>query len=235
MKCTICGAETGKSWKRYCYPHWKQYVAPNKARTRRRAPLSPSLPNVSHTSVNSRAAAARKPGRFADIVGAVFGWAILLGIFGGPVGFAVYDNLESSDDANSATAIPSYDSQPAFEYAPNPTRTPQPTNSLPISWPFQTTAPQFGATSYTVQSGDSWWAIAEKFGVTLDSLLIANGHNYATDPLYAGDILVIPSSGFNPVFIPYQGNGGGPTLCRDGTYSHSSGRGTCSHHGGIAR
>lgn len=36
-------------------------------------------------------------------------------------------------------------------------------------------------------------------------------------------------------FIPYAGNGGGPTRCRDGTYSHSSGRGTCSHHGGIAR
>lgn len=36
-------------------------------------------------------------------------------------------------------------------------------------------------------------------------------------------------------FIPYAGNGGGPTLCRDGSYSHSNGRGTCSHHGGIAR
>ena len=35
-------------------------------------------------------------------------------------------------------------------------------------------------------------------------------------------------------FIPYAGNGGGPTRCRDGSYSHSSGRGTCSHHGGIA-
>lgn len=36
-------------------------------------------------------------------------------------------------------------------------------------------------------------------------------------------------------FIPYKGNGRGPTLCRDNTWSHSSGRGTCSHHGGIAR
>ncbi len=34
-------------------------------------------------------------------------------------------------------------------------------------------------------------------------------------------------------FIPYKGNGGGPTTCADGTRSHSSGRGTCSHHGGI--
>ena len=36
-------------------------------------------------------------------------------------------------------------------------------------------------------------------------------------------------------FIPYAGNGRGPTLCADGSWSHSSGRGTCSHHGGIAR
>ncbi len=35
-------------------------------------------------------------------------------------------------------------------------------------------------------------------------------------------------------FIAYAGNGGGPTLCSDGSLSHSSGRGTCSHHGGIA-
>lgn len=35
-------------------------------------------------------------------------------------------------------------------------------------------------------------------------------------------------------FIPYAGNGGGPTLCSDGSMSHSSGRGTCSHHGGVA-
>jgi hypothetical protein len=35
-------------------------------------------------------------------------------------------------------------------------------------------------------------------------------------------------------FIPYPGNGRGPTPCSDGTYSHSSGSGTCSHHGGIS-
>lgn len=35
-------------------------------------------------------------------------------------------------------------------------------------------------------------------------------------------------------YIPYEGNGGGPTVCADGMISNSSGRGTCSHHGGIA-
>jgi hypothetical protein len=34
-------------------------------------------------------------------------------------------------------------------------------------------------------------------------------------------------------FLPYPGNGRGPTLCSDGSYSRSSGSGTCSHHGGI--
>ena len=31
-------------------------------------------------------------------------------------------------------------------------------------------------------------------------------------------------------FIPYAGNGRGPTVCNDGTVSHSAGRGTCSGH-----
>lgn len=35
-------------------------------------------------------------------------------------------------------------------------------------------------------------------------------------------------------FIPYRGNGGGPTLCNDGMYSRSSGSGTCAHHGGVS-
>lgn len=48
----------------------------------------------------------------------------------------------------------------------------------------------------------------------------------------ANRYVCIPTS--TPVYIPYPGNGGGPTICSDGTTSHSSGRGTCSHHGGIA-
>ena len=35
-------------------------------------------------------------------------------------------------------------------------------------------------------------------------------------------------------YIPYEGNGRGPTLCADGKWSRSSGRGTCSHHGGVS-
>jgi hypothetical protein len=43
-----------------------------------------------------------------------------------------------------------------------------------------------------------------------------------------------PASAPSYVTIPYPGNGGGPTLCADGSVSGSSGRGTCSHHGGIS-
>ena len=37
---------------------------------------------------------------------------------------------------------------------------------------------------------------------------------------------------FKP-YAPAYSNYGPSALCRDGTYSYSSGRGTCSHHGGV--
>jgi len=36
-----------------------------------------------------------------------------------------------------------------------------------------------------------------------------------------------------PRSLPYSSGGGGATLCTDGTVSGSTGRGTCSYHGGI--
>jgi hypothetical protein len=41
-----------------------------------------------------------------------------------------------------------------------------------------------------------------------------------------------PAPATGPTLV-YPGNGGGPTTCSDGSISHSSGRGTCSGHGGI--
>jgi len=59
-------------------------------------------------------------------------------------------------------------------------------------------------------------------------------------PVYDEPVSTVGSSSvfstFNPsagTFIPYAGNGRGPTLLADGTWSHSAGRGTGSHHGGI--
>ena len=70
---------------------------------------------------------------------------------------------------------------------------------------------------------------------------------YAKPP--SGDVVLVPTRTPTPPparptalagqpsgpFIAYPGNGRGPTQCRDGSVSHSAGRGTCSHHGGIAR
>ena len=42
-----------------------------------------------------------------------------------------------------------------------------------------------------------------------------------------------PSKPYTP-YTPVYNNYGPSALCRDGTYSYSSGRGTCSHHGGVA-
>jgi conserved hypothethical protein len=43
-----------------------------------------------------------------------------------------------------------------------------------------------------------------------------------------------PSKPYTP-YTPAYSNYGPSALCRDGTYSYSSGRGTCSHHGGVAQ
>ncbi|MDL4842962.1 cell wall hydrolase [Aquibacillus rhizosphaerae] len=48
------------------------------------------------------------------------------------------------------------------------------------------------AASYIVQSGDSFWTISNKFGVTLSNLQKTN--NRTGSVLYAGETLTIPSS-----------------------------------------
>lgn len=104
--------------------------------------------------------------------------------------------------------------------------------------------------TYVVQYGDGWWDIARSQGTSMGDLLAVNGATTATQ-LHPGQVLQLPAGGARPdtgarnqaspvprsapqpgPFIPYRGNGFGPTPCADGSWSHSSGRGTCSHHGG---
>ena len=111
--------------------------------------------------------------------------------------------------------------------------------------------------AYSLKAGDTPDNVAARYGLTRATL---DGLNpgLETRGLHVGDVIYLPAGaqlvpasapttapvrvaapppGSTPSgpFIPYPGNGGGPTQCRDGTVSHSSGRGTCSHHGGEAR
>lgn len=49
-----------------------------------------------------------------------------------------------------------------------------------------------GYTTYTVQKGDTYWTISQKYGVSLSSLLSANGASQSS-VLYVGDSVKIPS------------------------------------------
>ena len=72
-------------------------------------------------------------------------------------------------------------------------------NEKSILYPGQTiTIPDSGAgyTNYTVQKGDTYWIISQKYSVSLDELLrINNATNNSM--LYIGDTVKIPSSGEN--------------------------------------
>ena len=55
-------------------------------------------------------------------------------------------------------------------------------------------------TTYTVQSGDSLWSIANRFGVTVNDLKSANG--LTSNLLSVGQVLIIPTSGSNTPVNP---------------------------------
>lgn len=57
------------------------------------------------------------------------------------------------------------------------------------------------STTYTVQSGDSLWSIANKFGVTVNELKQAN--NLTSNLLSVGQVLVIPDNNVDTGFSTY--------------------------------
>lgn len=114
--------------------------------------------------------------------------------------------------------------------------------------PFNPTAP-----FATAQCNDGWFSFSQTRdgtcsghgGVmlwvtepgTADALATSRTADRATDIAnYAAGIQtqLSWSSGSGSPFIPYAGNGQGPTVCNDNMVSHSAGQGTCSHHGGEA-
>ncbi|MEO8538124.1 MAG: LysM peptidoglycan-binding domain-containing protein [bacterium] len=165
------------------------------------------------------------------------------------IGVGVYVSNEARDEPARAA-----------EPAPTTYSTARPSTPTPVVR--IATVAGAATRSYTIVSGDSWTGIAARFGLTPGALYEANGLSGPTKALYAGTVILVPSSASSgsaggsaggaalapsptrtptrssvptgPT-IPYPGNGGGPTQCRDGSVSNSSGSGTCSHHGGIAR
>ncbi len=62
---------------------------------------------------------------------------------------------------------------------------------LAVAMILSCTAGVFAATTYTVRSGDSLWAIANRYGTTVSALRSANGLSGST--IYAGQKLLIPT------------------------------------------
>ncbi len=71
--------------------------------------------------------------------------------------------------------------------APTPASTQPPDNTTPAP------PPASGGGTYTVQAGDTLWAISQQFGVTVADLMAANGLNATL--IFVGQVLVIPGSG----------------------------------------
>lgn len=65
-------------------------------------------------------------------------------------------------------------------------------NLLSGSAPGPVTPPETGGNQYyTVVAGDSFWRIANLFGLTVDELLALNGFSSASHPIHPGDRLIV--------------------------------------------
>ena len=119
------------------------------------------------------------------------GLAVLL-LAGGCFGDGNDTPATSSTQAPGVTTI-----EPSVPVAP-PIPTAAPTNTAATTTPpVQTTAPPpppSGSLSYTVKSGDTLAAIAERFSVSVDAIVAAS--NLANpDVLSIGQVLTIPTGG----------------------------------------
>jgi LysM repeat protein len=89
---------------------------------------------------------------------------------------------------SGGTEAPATDSTASTD-ASSTTTTVATTTSSPTTSAATTTVAPEG--TYTVVSGDGWYAIATKLNVPVDSLLQANGATLQT-PLHVGQILKVP-------------------------------------------
>ncbi len=73
----------------------------------------------------------------------------------------------------------------------------------------------------TVQSGDSLWSIANRFGVSLNDLEAANPQITNPDLIYTGQTLNLPGDGFDTAPAPDLTSIGGPTPTSSGLTSYT--------------
>lgn len=95
------------------------------------------------------------------------------------------------------TAIPTAapTPEPTPEETPAPTETPPPTPTLPPDSPYATLEPCPGGEAcylYTVRSGDTLYAIAQRFGTTVAAIRDLNPAVQDTNIIHSGQVLKLP-------------------------------------------
>jgi LysM repeat protein len=81
-----------------------------------------------------------------------------------------------------------------------PAPTPEPTQPPGDTPPAPPPPPVGGGTTYTVQSGDTLWAISLRFGVSVAAIMAANGLNSSL--IFVGQVLTIPGTDGGPTSPP---------------------------------
>ena len=117
---------------------------------------------------------------------------VLAGCFGGG-GDDESSETTTSTTTSSAPTVQTLAPVPAPVQPPTPTAAPPPAPTTAAPPPAPTTAaPASGGLTYTVQSGDTLAAIADRFNVTVDEIISANNIQNA-DVISIGQQFVIPT------------------------------------------